>query len=365
MIRRDTYNSDSRRFSRQWWLGRGHTLFWVAIVTVLIWVFADLRFIGETPLTAVIQLNAVSNPNLVLLSDSDPPVQVSKLEVDISFIISGNRTALDRFREQLQERALQLRYDLSEHYRPGENLILIQAEDIVNRVLEPSKTGVTVVSTTPASVPVRVDHLISVEVPVEFAYMGGALSGDPQITPEKVAIRVAKSAWDRISQSGAPAPRLKTLREDLSKRPPGENEWKNLRLERSIGDVRVIPEPAAVTVIAEISQRDATREITVPVRVLCPLSWTWDDTWRDYDLVLEDPSERQKTIKITGPKKDIDRLDPAKDVEAFIVPREEDKEGSRWTGKVEIRFREGFRLKLVGENPTVVYKLERRSAAPM
>ena len=51
MIPTGRYRSESQRFSRPWWTEGFKTLLWVAVVTVLIWVYADMRFTDHRTLT--------------------------------------------------------------------------------------------------------------------------------------------------------------------------------------------------------------------------------------------------------------------------------------------------------------------------
>jgi hypothetical protein len=71
MMRQGDYNSmEPARFSRTWWLSRSRNALFVALVTVLVWVYADVEFTDQMELTATLQFVVPPGSNLVLRSDS-------------------------------------------------------------------------------------------------------------------------------------------------------------------------------------------------------------------------------------------------------------------------------------------------------
>jgi len=101
----------------------------------------------------------------------------------------------------------------------------------------------------------------------------------------------------------------------------------------------------------------------VAVQVLAPPTWSTENTWKDYSLVgKEGPAEWQKTIEVSGPKKDIDQLTPAR-VQAYILLTDDDKKPtSWWSREVVVRFPEDMQVKLVGAKPVVNFRLAKNAA---
>ena len=81
----------AQRFSRRWFYENFKTLLWVAAVTVLVWIYADLYFTDTRDLTGVLRIRA-DGEKLVLLSPQTIP---------LSFRVKGNRYAVDRFADRL------------------------------------------------------------------------------------------------------------------------------------------------------------------------------------------------------------------------------------------------------------------------
>ena len=65
MRSRDYYMSEEPRFSRRWWLRGLRTLFWIALISVLIWLYADLEHSKEREFRATIRLNTGKSSSLV------------------------------------------------------------------------------------------------------------------------------------------------------------------------------------------------------------------------------------------------------------------------------------------------------------
>lgn len=56
-----------RRFSRGWWSQRLQTFGWVAVITLLIWVYADITKTEEDDIDLSVRLQVGSTGNMALL----------------------------------------------------------------------------------------------------------------------------------------------------------------------------------------------------------------------------------------------------------------------------------------------------------
>jgi len=356
MSKSDYYQIVHPRFSRPWWFQRVRNALWVTLITVLIWVFADMQLTESRQMTATIRLTVPQAASLALLEreGSNPvPRQVRQKNIAVAFEAIGSRHSLESFERQLKS---PITYDLSKAAGPGE--VTIPTKDILNAFAAQVKAGLTFRSAEPNVIMVRLDELIHQQVPVELVYTGAQLAEVPSIT---MPVTVARSLWDQIISRTGGKPVLRTATRDLKDQPTGTPISVTFDVIPSIADVPVEPQRPSVTVKLTISQRTLPKTLTVTVRVLIPPSWAEDETWNRYELLGKDGSlEWRKEITVSGPKEDLDKLE-AKDIDAYIELIDEDKAPVSWlTRKVTIRFPPGLSVKLVGEPPSVNFKLIER-----
>lgn len=339
---------DTPRFSHRWWFNAGRSLFWVTIVTILIWVYADMEFTDEKKLDATIRLTA-DNPNLMLLSRSD---------VEITFKVRGNRSRLDGFRSELSARMndpdSMIVCDVSDS---GVGKRAIPSKELLNNAAGINMDGLTIVSAEPSAVTVWVDRRIQKELPVELVYSNAELAEQPKVT---MLVSVAETRWRDILKK-QPNPTLKTVNKDLKNEQLGKPLAVEFEIIPSIAGISVEPAEKSRKLTIEISQRTDSRRIPVTVHVLEPASWAENGTWQEYILLRKDPLEWRKQITISGAKKDLDRL-RAEAVQAYIVLTDDDKKPvASWLNRqVQIRFPADLKVELLGERPTVQFKLEKR-----
>jgi len=460
MTRIGPYADEAPRFSRRWWFNLGRSVLWVALVTALVWVYADMERTPTKELEATVVLTTGKSPMKTLEANVEAKIRFTvrgdrtamdkleeqmgkigsvitcdvsgrselgenflelkpllegiastpktgltveyvtppiikyqiirpraevratvvlttgnskdlmfqtgfKPEINVNFILEGNRDLLESFKNDLNKTASAIVYDVSTE-SPSAGSREVDLAQLLDRMAGVSKAGLAVVSASPAAVKVMLERRITVsDVEVTFDYEGATLIKEPEITPAKMAIRVGESQWAQIRQKLQPnlKPVIRTTRTDLKNVILEGPTTMKVEVVPAIAGMAVEPEHTSVSVTFQISQKIATRNITVSVRVL----WPSDDlTWKEYELKRKEPLEWRKQIQVTGSRKDLDQLDE-KDVEAYVVLREDDKKpvASWLTRPVEIRFPQELQLKLLGEKPTVNFKLEKRgSAAP-
>ena len=357
MTKRRSFAPEPPRFSRQWWLDQARTLLWVLIVAVLIWIYADMEVAGKRDYRATIRLTTGPSDNKVVLSRKD---------IDVAFTLKGSSRGLENFESKLKSTGSVVQYDVSD-FPAGESVLstaaILEAKEAV------SKAGLEIQSVSPMSFNVTLDERIVVpDIPVVFDdYTGATLLSKPVITPEKVSIRVLRSEWQKIKE----VPAIKTRPVDFQKENIESGKPFVVPLQPSIAGLSVAPDPPSVKVQVQIGELTQPRQFTVTVQILAPLGWTWDNTWREYDIVtpgFETSGNRlsdfRKEITVAGPPKDLDRLRP-ENIQAFVILTDDDKKPGTWQERpVLVRFPDDLQLKLAGEKPVVKFKLVKRSAPP-
>ena len=356
------YGPQAPRFSRLWWLEGVKTFIFVAIITVLVWVFADLEFTDEIQLSATIRLKSTLQSLAVL----------SPREVPVEFTLKGDRRSLDEFSRQLNARNQTIEYDVAQDYGPQDRKGQIRVSDIIRSAGGAQKAGLTVSLSFDSdnTIDVELDRRIRQEVAVEFAYRGATLVAKPKIVPATVSVYVARTKWAELLERLGPSakPTIKTAQRDLADQTDREPVTINIEIVALIDGFEVEPETTNVKVTYQIDQPTKSQTLKVSVRIVAPSQWYDDDTWLTYRLVRKSPLEWRKDIKVVGTRKDITELvSRSAEIDAYIVLRPEDKkEGAWWQAPVTVRFPPDLQSKvtLVEDKLTVEYKLQRRQPAP-
>jgi len=181
--------SEPARFSRAWWLSRLRGALWVAIISILIWLYADLEFTKEREYPAAIHLQANAR-DLEL---------VSQAEHKVSFTLRGPVSNLERFRRWLDEDAGGvLRYDVSADFQPGDTGVPV--ERVLRAAGRIETFGLTYKAAAPNYLPLKLEWVEEREVPIHPDSERMAL---PPIQ-DKVAVRASPSRWAQIDARVAP-----------------------------------------------------------------------------------------------------------------------------------------------------------------
>jgi len=362
------YASTPRFPSRQWWLQGAKTLFWVALVTLLVWVYADLEHTAQEEFKVIVRLKADAASDLVLVSDTQG-ARLSMVNIRLSFELRGNRKMLDRFKRQLSSTGGVLEYEVSGQYGPGVHTI--DAAEIVEKAGQLEKQGLTLLSTSRPTVEVVLDRLLTKTVKVRFVATGATLDGEPAIDPPEVDVRVTAGTWEKIVATTSD-PRLETESTELGGVPTVDGAaTKQVALTANLEGypVELGPKTGQVTVAFRIAERMGEKELKLSVRVQSPPEWGEKGVWTTHDLERKDEKEWWPTIKVRGPQKDLEKLQGAPkidpDVDAYITLNDGDKDHPNfWERPIEIRFPSGVNVELVGTWPKVHLKLVERAAAP-
>jgi hypothetical protein len=326
---------------------------WVIVVTVLVWIYADMEFTQTADIAMRIHLNTSGSTNTVITSE---------LTTEVVFKLRGSRTDLDRFAKKF--RGSIVNFDLSTIDRfsagLGQAVPSVLALESLTNVQE---WGLSVKSSMPDTISdINIEKLQPRELPIEFIFKGAELSDAPIAT---VKVWAPASRWSNIT---APNPRIRTIEKDLTDLPAGEEQKVTFQLISAIGAQSVKLENDAVTVNLQVLRRTtaATEIIPISVRIVTPAEWIETGVWGQYKLVRKAPIEWLTKITVTGPRKDIDILktDKTKTIDAYIVLTDSDTEPiASWSSrKVILRFPPGLQIQLASGQvePTVQFRLEKR-----
>ncbi len=346
-------STDAPRYSRQWWLDSARITFWVIIVTVLVWIYADMEHTKTDDIAMLIRLNTDGSPESVLTSERT---------AEVTFRLSGSRSDLDRFTKKFRGQSVE--FDLSTlpdfdtGLKKGFPSVLA-----LESFAEVREWGLRIVSGSPAIISgINIEKLEPRKLPVEFIFKGAELAEAPNDT---VGVLAPSSFW---RSSTIPKPKIRTVEKDLTNVPAGKEQKVTFQLISSLGGKPVKLKNDAVTVNLQVVRKTtaASETIQITVKIVTPAEWTETGVWAKYKLVRRDPIEWRSEIAVTGPRKDIDILktDKTKNVDAYIVLTDSDTEPiESWSSrKVTLRFPPGLQIQLASGQvePTVQFRLEKR-----
>jgi hypothetical protein len=332
---------------------------WVILVTVLVWMYADMEFTVSDDVTMQIRLNTTGSSDMVITSEP---------RSEVVFKLRGSRGDLDRFANKF--RGTVLDFDLSTvpgfHAGPGQAIPSVLALESFTDV---QKLGLRVVSGSPPAISdINIEKLQPRDIPVEFIFKGAELANAPSDT---VKVWAPASRWSKIlsSMSGR-NPTIRTIEKDLTDLPAGQEQEIAFQLISAIGSEPVKLDIKSVTVSIQVVRRmaSATEIIPITVKIVTPAEWTEEGVWDKYKLVRKDRIEWLTKINVTGPRKDIDILktDKTKTIDAYIVLTDSDTEPiDSWSDrKVTLRFPPDLQIQLASGQvePTVRFRLEKRVA---
>ena len=353
MIYGRLHSSASDFLSRHRWAGTMRDLFWVALVSVLVWVYADRKVTETKTFVTSIRLTTGKSADLVVLDKAEWRGVIYKVE--------GSREALDRYERRVKE---SVTYDISAQVAGDAKAfpcdVAIPTRDILNQDRSVNEGGLKVTSADPEAINARLDRLVNVSVPVELVYSKAELVDPP--TPN-VEIAISESKWREIGRT-EPNAKLRTVEKDLSGKPAGKAAPVTFDIIPEIANMPVTLPHASIEVPVTISQVTDTISMTVTVRVLT-MPGDWEDS-RKFDLIQKDKAEWRPEVRITGPTKELVALQP-KDIDAYIVLADDDKKPvESWLPPhpVQVRFPPSMQVRLDGSPPTVTFKLQKRSESP-
>ncbi len=337
------------RLSRQWLLAALRTFLWVVVITVLIWVYADLQMTEQKNISASLRVHAGSSTNLVLLKPDEA--------VNLNFRIKGNRYAIDTLMNRLAKAGWQLDFDVAGKLGPGRHREL--TAELLGGLPEIGP-GLQVLSASPRDLEIQLDELRPLKaIPVDVDVVGGEAE-DLKLEPQRVDLLVPATEMGRLDPERL---RLKTRAVDLGRYDVG-TEVKDLPVEvlppTDIQGVRLV----SPTLRASFKVGwQAYKDYTVRVNVNMPESWTSDGTWEKYRLEIKLPEPWTRRIKVLGQRIDLDRL-KQEDIQAYVELVEAAKDIKSWEfGQVRVILPSELKVRLSPEPIAPVgYRLAPRAA---
>ena len=351
MVRRKPQAEDTDRFSKKWFLVGLRNLFWIVMVTALIWIYADMEFTDTATITAILKLNTGESQQLELLSIK---------EYSLKFEISGSKSSLEEFQRELAAKGTVLSYDVSQNYKAGEKLI--PSAELLEAATRLREKGVTIKNVQPRAIELDLDTIMrKTGVPVELQATGAKF--EVLSAAQTVDIMVPASRWAKIEKKlGGKLPKLITKPVDLSSFQPGTTNKIKAEVLRNIAGISVTPVPDTVTFDVQIIRTSTSKKILVSVQILTPAAWaeTKDTTWENYVLTRQAPADWRPELQIEGSPKDL----KPENVIAYIKLTDEDKRQTSWNEReVIVSFPPKMNLKLIGSPPKLEFRLEKRKAA--
>ncbi|MFP4354348.1 MAG: YbbR-like domain-containing protein [Phycisphaerae bacterium] len=356
MSKQKLYNQNYKRFTRPWWTQNLRTLFWVAVVTILVWVYADIEFTDKMELQPRIQVHTGSSRHLTLMSGT---------ETQVSFTISGSRSKLETFRRELRDKGSVIRYDVSEKHGQGRHSVPVV--DILNEVENLQREGITVVSVEPRELVFDVDEFVSRELPVEFVDTKGELAR-VEIDPARVSVRAPQSVWEEIEKIDPQRQVIQLEQIDLGNLQAGKEISRRLNLRQFVDTIPVRTDPEQVQVTLELESNREVRELRVTVQVQSPPQWyEAGETWEKYRLERSPTSDWRPPVRVVGTKAALDNLEAnqSEKMNAYIVLGDKDRVAveSYLSREVQYKFDDDLAVELEpGQKITVDFRLVRLSS---
>ena len=346
---------DVRRFSRAWWLRGLDTLLWVSIITILIWLYADIEFTASKEINLTLQLTTEPGSQITLTCPTEHPMQVT---------LRGTQNALDRFDRELSA-ARVLGCDVTGLFDPNQpGPKTISAEDLLNLASTLGERGIDVASARPATVRLTFQQLYKLPaVVVELVSAGAELLAPP--AEVKVDVLVSAAVRDKFAGK---AFKLQTRSIDLSALAPGKEHTIHPEILKTVtvdGETfSVEPMQKTASFVVKVKSRTETREMAIPVQILTPSGWATqtalggERTWGEYVLVLASSADWKLKLSLRGSPKDF----VSATIRAIVVLSEEDKKPTdSWLERdVVVLLPPGSSLELVGPAPKVKFRLETR-----
>jgi len=337
-----------RRFSRRWCIDSIRTAAWVAVITLLIWVYADLHFTVTEKVEIVLRIHADSAGRTMVV--------IGQTLVPVTIRVKGNKHAIERLR------AASLSYDAAKELGPGVHRDRPTAMLLRRLVLFRSAALDLLGVDEPRTLTIHVDPTQTfANVPVEADYSGGEPDGPITVEPKRVTIHIPVSQMARVNPVGL------TLKAavDLSDHRPGEEVRQQVAVAAPPGVVGAVVEPSRVEVALKVGLQIARATLTVPINIQWPKVWLDDGTWTKYDLEGKPSEEWTRQLAVAGNRISLEKLTPA-DVRAYIVLTEADKEPTTaWlTREVKVEFQPEARVRLAEPAAPVEFRLVKRTEAP-
>ena len=340
-------------------LSMGGTFLTVAVLTGLLWVWADQSqlLIQEIGLNFV--LATAADSGLVLLSVDDGSGQRvldaagdgKDIKAKVKF--KGTRSRLRELRADLQAGQLQLVSYISKdsYWATTDKIAVI---DLLNANEELRDRGVTIMESEPASITVELDKWVLIEkIRLALKDTAEGQRFQARIDPPAIAVQVPSSL------SRPPPVELLVELEQIPQKITSEMKVSGT-VSRELRGLPVRPALSEVTVILLPRKQSPAKLGPLPLYVSLPV-----DMIGKYDLKFEKEADKVVVATVVGPGSELDKLKSASQekVRAYI------RLGSKhtkplqgyYTVTVEFEFDDDVReVEISGAPKTVKVRLERK-----
>ncbi|HUU21422.1 MAG TPA: hypothetical protein VM389_02710 [Phycisphaerae bacterium] len=340
-----------KRFSRQWFLDQAGTIVWTVVITMLVWVYADIHFTQKRQIALTLKVENGARDELAILQPRPP-------KLPIRAEIRGRRSALDRL-----ERESTLTFDVAKKLRaPGE--YRKETTELLQTLPEIRQAG-EVLSSQPDTLVFQIDTVEKVpDVKVRLE-LPGVQPESVKLQPERVTLYVPSSrAQEVVSES------LVISATVTGSLPEGRPVTRQVTLTEPTAGSHLDPPEVTATFTIPLGQQIREREFLVPIRVQSPKQWLLDGTWSQYQFEEQPPPQSTARVTISGPQIELDRLRP-EDIDVFLALTDAHKKpvGSWLPGPLRVEFRKDRdidvgALKVIGPLPEIQFRLVKRTTPP-
>ncbi len=274
------------------------TLAWVALITGLIWLWADLEHTGTLPAAATVNVTPPPGSRLRIV-EPGPEGETIHLE------LAGSQASLEELSRQINS-GEPLVFDLQPELDWPLGRREVDLAEVLNRWPRLRDLGLTVRSVKPATLSLELDRWVPVEADVRLAHDEDVQLDTPTISPESVTVLVPESRLGEIGQN----PTLPTQWLNLDGVPRDQEVTRTVPLESAISGVPVMLRDARnVSVTFRINQRLVPG--TIPRKAaegIFPTDWVLKGVPGGYQLETRREDEWRKDIQLVGPPTEIERI---------------------------------------------------------
>ena len=335
------------------------TFLTVAILTVLIWVWADQSQLDEQQTQVPITLATEAESNLILMDvdtgTGHPAVEAAEggRRIRPKVKLKGTRSRLRELRSDLQSGKLELRIYLSESAYgagPYQDVFIL---DLLNADETLRDRGITAVESSPEKITVDLDKWVPERVRLTLRDTDESRTFHATIEPDEITVAVPS----RYASSGQPRPMevdLDPLPDEIT---PGLKVEGTIR--PNVADYGIKLEKTKVSVTLQPIEQQTETISGLEIRALLP-----PDMIGAYTLKWENPASKFIDIKIAGPPGEVDkvRISPDKHIRAFIELSSQHAEPTATYPQVtvDISFVGVRDVKLAEPRKSVKVRLERK-----
>lgn len=327
------------------------TFLWVSIITVLVWVWADLERTAEQ--TYTIQVRVIEKGTDLRITEPDPArpalVQVT---------LEASSSVLEQFSRRHSQSPTVLQIPANQNWTAGP-----QTLDLSEPMRDWARQrGLTVTGLSPDRLELQVDRWVSRRARVRFEHSRDiVLAGAATVSPAEVEIRVPQSMLATL-----PDPLVIPTDElNLHGEPMNQQLTRTVGLAEEIEGVPVrLAQVAQVEVTFRIGQNVRAAAVPLEIRVLADPEVAQAMARGTFELERRDELQWRPTVRVEGPAVTINQIeaDPSM-VTAYIrlTPADLEPVGSWLERQAELDLPEGVSL-VSPRAPTVEFRFRSAGA---